>query len=258
MGEVAEMFDVKPSLIRFWEKKFDILKPHKNKKGNRMFTPEDVDNFRMIYHLVKEKGMTLEGARLKMKGQSGEELTRNMEIIDRLQAVKALLMEVKQSLKVGDGLPDEYWDRDDEPLIGVTEEGTEAETLAAGPAEEDIAVPASEPSEESPWIEEPAPVAETPVEEPDTEEPEDDEFGFGRREEDIPDPFEYEPADDYAEEQPMDTEPTTPADPDPAAETPAPKPRRKRAAKSPNTIRLDDDDAAEQAPKPRFIEQTLF
>ena len=61
MGEVSEMFDVNPSLIRFWEQKFDILKPDKNKKGNRLFTPKDVENLKLIYHLVKENGMTLGG-----------------------------------------------------------------------------------------------------------------------------------------------------------------------------------------------------
>ena len=63
MGEVSEMFDVNPSLIRHWESKFEVLKPQKNKKGNRMFTPEDVENLKLIYHLVKERGMTLDGAR---------------------------------------------------------------------------------------------------------------------------------------------------------------------------------------------------
>ena len=59
IGEVADMFDVNTSLIRFWEKEFSIIKPQKNSKGNRMFTVKDVDNFHLIYHLVKEKGMTL-------------------------------------------------------------------------------------------------------------------------------------------------------------------------------------------------------
>ena len=67
IGEVAKMFDVKTSLIRFWEKEFDIIKPKKNKKGNRLFTQEDVDNFHIIYHLVKERGFTLQGAKLKLK-----------------------------------------------------------------------------------------------------------------------------------------------------------------------------------------------
>ena len=100
MGEVSEMFDVNPSLIRFWEQKFDILKPHKNKKGNRMFTPEDVDNLKLIYHLVKEKGMTLAGAQKRIKDNK-EGAQRDMEVIDRLLAIKALLLEIRQELKVG-------------------------------------------------------------------------------------------------------------------------------------------------------------
>ena len=67
MGEVSEMFDVNPSLIRFWEQKFDILKPDKNKKGNRLFTPKDVENLKLIYHLVKENGMTLAGAAKRLQ-----------------------------------------------------------------------------------------------------------------------------------------------------------------------------------------------
>ncbi len=67
IGEVAEMFQVNASLIRFWEKEFDIIQPKKNKKGNRLFTQEDVDNFHVIYHLVREKGYTLQGAKDKLK-----------------------------------------------------------------------------------------------------------------------------------------------------------------------------------------------
>ncbi|MDE7129690.1 MAG: MerR family transcriptional regulator, partial [Alistipes sp.] len=67
MGEVTEMFDVNASLIRYWESKFDCIRPRKNKKGNRLFTPEDVENLKLIYHLVKEIGMTLEGAKRTMK-----------------------------------------------------------------------------------------------------------------------------------------------------------------------------------------------
>lgn len=69
IGEVAGMFGVNASLIRFWEKEFDIIKPHKNKKGNRQFTKNDVDNFHLIYHLVKEKGMTLKGSPVTTKRQ---------------------------------------------------------------------------------------------------------------------------------------------------------------------------------------------
>ncbi len=67
IGEVSKMFDVKTSLIRFWEKEFDILKPMKNKKGNRLFTVQDVDNLHTIYHLVRERGFTLQGAKDKLK-----------------------------------------------------------------------------------------------------------------------------------------------------------------------------------------------
>ena len=68
IGEVADMFNVNASLIRFWEKEFDIIKPKKNKKGNRLFTKEDVNNYQKIYFLVKERGYTLKGAKEKLKG----------------------------------------------------------------------------------------------------------------------------------------------------------------------------------------------
>lgn len=102
MGEVAEMFDVNASLIRFWESKFDILKPHKNKKGNRMFTPADVDNLKLIHHLVKEKGMTLTGAQKRLK-ENPKGTSRDMEIIDKLLSIKAILVEIRQELEEDDG-----------------------------------------------------------------------------------------------------------------------------------------------------------
>ena len=67
IGEVAEIFSVAPSLIRFWESEFELIKPKKNRKGNRQFTKEDIDNVRTIYHLVKEKGFTLKGAKVELK-----------------------------------------------------------------------------------------------------------------------------------------------------------------------------------------------
>src|SRR5690554_7620858 len=87
IGEVAKMFNVNTSLIRFWEKEFDIIKPHKNKKGNRLFTPQDVENFHLIYHLVKEKGMTLKGANKKLK-ENKEDTLENFEIVKRLQDIR--------------------------------------------------------------------------------------------------------------------------------------------------------------------------
>lgn len=98
IGEVAEMFDVNASLIRFWEKKFDIIKPHKNKKGNRMFTPKDVDNFKLIYHLVKERGMTLAGAQQRLKDNKTGEV-HDMEVVDRLLSIRSMLVEIREELK---------------------------------------------------------------------------------------------------------------------------------------------------------------
>ena len=93
IGEVAKMFDVNTSLIRFWEKEFDIIKPKKNKKGNRLFTQKDIDNFHIIYHLVKENGMTLKGARKKMK-ENKEDTEHNFEIIRSLEQIKEMLTDL--------------------------------------------------------------------------------------------------------------------------------------------------------------------
>ena len=97
MGEVTEMFDVNASLIRYWESKFDCIKPQKNKKGNRLFTPSDIENFKLIYHLVKDKGMTLEGANNTMK-RRGKKLHKEVSILERLQSIRAMLVEVRESL----------------------------------------------------------------------------------------------------------------------------------------------------------------
>jgi len=96
MGEVTKAFDVNASLLRFWEKEFDIIKPKKNSRGNRKFTQEDIKNLQTIYHLVKEKGFTLEGARDYMK--SHKEDISNFEIIAKLEHVKAELLKIKNSL----------------------------------------------------------------------------------------------------------------------------------------------------------------
>ncbi len=151
MGEVTEMFDVNASLIRYWESKFDCIKPHKNKKGNRMFTPSDIENFKLIYHLVKEKGMTLEGANSAMKRRN-KSVKRDVSILERLQNIRAMLVEVRESL--GDNSPIEY----EAPieavaeLISEVEEETKAAVVAAvttpepeveeTPAEEPVAEPA--------------------------------------------------------------------------------------------------------------------
>ncbi len=97
IGEVAKAFDVNTSLIRFWEKEFDALKPKKNAKGNRKFTPEDIKNLKLIYHLVKERGFTLEGAKTHLK-EGKKDTLNNFEIISKLEDVKDQLTKIKNHL----------------------------------------------------------------------------------------------------------------------------------------------------------------
>jgi DNA-binding transcriptional MerR regulator len=97
IGEVAEMFSVNASLIRFWEKEFDVLKPKKNKKGNRLFTQDDIENFHIIFHLVKENGMTLKGAQKKMKDNK-DDTQHNFQVIKSLNNIKQMLLEIREEL----------------------------------------------------------------------------------------------------------------------------------------------------------------
>ena len=97
IGEVSKMFNVNASLIRFWEKEFDNIHPKKNKKGDRMFTPEDVENFRLIYHLVKERGYTLTGAKEKLKNNKQDTFDA-LEMVKSLENVKSFLLELKSQL----------------------------------------------------------------------------------------------------------------------------------------------------------------
>ena len=97
IGEVAEMFAVNPSLIRYWEKEFDIIKKKKNKKGNRFFTIEDIENFHIIYYLVKELGLTLKGAKKKLK-ENKEGTLQNFEVVKSLKEIKSLLLEIREEL----------------------------------------------------------------------------------------------------------------------------------------------------------------
>ena len=97
IGEVAKAFDVNTSLIRFWENEFSVIQPKKNAKGNRLFTQEDIKNLQLIYHLVKEKGFTLEGAKNKLK-EKPEEISSNHDIIVRLDKIKNELLQIKNQL----------------------------------------------------------------------------------------------------------------------------------------------------------------
>src|SRR5690606_8361680 len=97
IGEVAEIFSVAPSLIRFWESEFDLIKPKKNRKGNRQFTKEDIENVRTIYHLVKEKGFTLQGAKEMLRNDS-QAVRDKMECIDSLKRVRGFLVELREQM----------------------------------------------------------------------------------------------------------------------------------------------------------------
>ncbi len=97
IGEVARAFGVNTSLIRFWEKEFDVLKPKKNAKGNRKFTPQDIKNLQLIYHLVKERGFTLEGAKTHLREEKQKTLS-NFDIIQKLERVKTELIKIKNQL----------------------------------------------------------------------------------------------------------------------------------------------------------------
>ena len=97
IGETARIFNVNVSLIRFWEKEFHILKPKKNKKGNRLFTKKDIRNLEIIYHLVKERGFTLNGAKKKIK-ENKKDTINNVDIIKRLKEIKEFLLKLKEGL----------------------------------------------------------------------------------------------------------------------------------------------------------------
>jgi DNA-binding transcriptional MerR regulator len=97
MGEVSEMFEVNPSMIRFYEKEFDILQPKKNAKGNRLFRPEDIDNLKVIFNLIKDKGFTLQGAKEYMKNNKNEVL-ENQKVIDSLEKLKSFMIKLNEQL----------------------------------------------------------------------------------------------------------------------------------------------------------------
>jgi DNA-binding transcriptional MerR regulator len=97
IGETAEMLGVPISTVRFWENEFEILKPMKNKKGNRLFTPADIKNLRIIHHLVKEEKMTLSGAKKKLS-EKWSETDYKYEINESLQKIKAMLLDIRDSI----------------------------------------------------------------------------------------------------------------------------------------------------------------
>lgn len=237
MGEVAEMFDVKPSLLRHWEAKFDILKPHKNKKGNRMFTPEDVENLKLIYHLVKERGMTLAGAAQYLKNGITDTMRRDMELLDRLQKIRAELVEVREQLK---DVPDGYT---------VVE-------VAAAESEEEVAPEV---------IEKEAPVEEEVVHQQEEIEVESDEEEIEIEEEvelifeDEEDVLTKEPEDEPAEQEdePAEQEQVSEQD-EPTDTTPRPRGAKGGRRSKKQEAKLFDVKPEKQRPIAPFFDQTLF
>ena len=97
IGETAKILQVNVSLIRFWEKEFSILKPKKNKKGNRLFTKKDLDNIKIIYHLVKERGFTLNGAKKKLRENKSDSID-NIAIVNHLKDIRKFLVELRETV----------------------------------------------------------------------------------------------------------------------------------------------------------------
>lgn len=165
MGEVCEIFGVKPSLIRHWENEFRILRPSRNSKGNRMYTPKDVDNIKLIYHLVKEKGMTLAGADKRLR-QNPDGIMREAEVVEHLQHIRSMLVELRTQLGGEENVVAEFDEADDyaieETITAQREVDTMIEELVAESlAEEDIEEEVAEELE----IEEVEPIIEKAAEE---------------------------------------------------------------------------------------------
>lgn len=254
MGEVAEMFDVKPSLLRHWEAKFDILRPHKNKKGNRMFTPEDVENLKLIYHLVKERGMTLAGAAQFLKNGINDSMRRDMELLDRLHKIRAELVEVREQLK---DVPDGY----------TVVEVSQAEI------EEEVAMEAT-PDVIEEIIEEVVPAQEEIVVEP-IEDEEDEEVEIEElveliiedEEESVEESTEEQPEEVITEENPTEEEksaneqieePTEEPTEEPADSTPRPRGAKGGRRSKKQEAKLFEVKPEKQRPIAPFFDQTLF
>lgn len=247
MGEVAEMFDVKPSLLRHWEAKFDILRPHKNKKGNRMFTPEDVENLKLIYHLVKERGMTLAGAAQYLKNGITDTMRRDMELLDRLQKIRAELVEVREQLK---DVPDGY------TVVEVAQ--TEPEEEVA------VEVATAEPEAIEDIVEEVVPAQEEITAEPiedDENEVEVEELVELIIEEEEPEPEIEVSAEEVIEEKSAEGEqPETeqPAEDEPTDTTPRPRGAKGGRRSKKQEAKLFDVKPEKQRPIAPFFDQTLF
>lgn len=159
VGEVCDIFNVNASLLRFWEDEFDCLNPTKNSRGHRQYTTADVDTIRLIYHLVKEQGMTLDGAKKRIR-QNRSGVNRDAEIMERLRSIRNMLSALKAEMGL-DVEVIEVADEDaDEPsptTQRAEEEVAEVEgTEVAEPTAEEVAEPEEPEVEPAPELPEPA------------------------------------------------------------------------------------------------------
>ena len=258
MGEVAEMFDVKPSLLRHWEAKFDILRPHKNKKGNRMFTPEDVENLKLIYHLVKARGMTLAGAAQYLKNGITDTMRRDMELLDRLQKIRAELVEVREQLKdVPDGYTVVEVPQPEEEIV-IEEPTEEVAPVEIEEVIEEIVEPIDDEEDEV-EIEELVELIideeeEVLIEEELTEEPIEEEVPTEEvpteesTEESVAEPAEVQP--EQSTEEPKEDEPTD--------STPRPRGAKGGRRSKKQEAKLFEVKPEKQRPIAPFFDQTLF
>ena len=250
MGEVAEMFDVKPSLLRHWEAKFDILRPHKNKKGNRMFTPEDVENLKLIYHLVKERGMTLAGAAQYLKNGITDTMRRDMELLDRLQKIRAELVEVREQLKdVPDGYTVVEVAQPEEEIV-IEEPTEEVAPVEIEEVIEEIVEPIDD-AEDEVEIEE---LGELIIEEELTEEPIEEKVPT---EEEATEESTEEPVAEPAEVQPEESK-EEPKEEEPTDSTPRPRGAKGGRRSKKQEAKLFEVKPEKQRPIAPFFDQTLF
>ena len=169
MGEVAELFGVNASLLRFWEEEFPILKIAKNSRGHRIYTTADVDNIRLIYYLVKEQGMTLDGAKKRIR-QNRDGVNRDAEIVEHLRSIRNMLAALREELG-GDTQVIEIEDESTAEVVAapVAEVMTEVEAAPEEEASVENVVPEVQEAEESFLVSEQA--VPQPEKEPKAEKP---------------------------------------------------------------------------------------
>ena len=155
MGEVTEMFDVEPSLIRYWCSQFTCLRPKRNAKGNRMFTPQDIERLKRIHHLLKDKKMTIEGAKNAMRKRNieAEEKDSDIALLEQLQALRAMLVEMRETIGEGEFVEEVV---DETELTAAEKQTTAVEepTVVAEPELEPVVVAEETVTEETVVVEE--------------------------------------------------------------------------------------------------------